>query len=91
MILEKWPLPNLKSRSNIWRHTLKPFNIRATACRTGHPWPIIFGDSVADGRDGFASNNPEPVEVEADDDIGFTQANEMDNDLKMDYKIMMYR
>ncbi|RWR87796.1 Myb/SANT-like domain-containing protein [Cinnamomum micranthum f. kanehirae] len=40
---------------------------------------IIFGDSVVDGRDGFASNDPEPVEAGADDDIGLTQADEMDN------------
>ncbi|RWR92047.1 putative nuclease HARBI1 [Cinnamomum micranthum f. kanehirae] len=40
---------------------------------------IIFEDSVADGRDGFASNDPEPVEAEADDDIGLTQADEMNN------------
>ena len=37
---------------------------------------IIFGDSVADGRDGFASNDPEPIETQATEE---TQANDMDN------------
>ena len=37
---------------------------------------IIFGDSVADGRDGFASNDPEPIETQAEEE---TQADDMDN------------
>ncbi|RWR90696.1 hypothetical protein CKAN_01980300 [Cinnamomum micranthum f. kanehirae] len=40
--------------------------------------PRSLWDSVADGRNGFACNDLEPVEEEADDDIGLTQANEMD-------------
>ncbi|XXG79650.1 hypothetical protein AAC387_Pa09g0677 [Persea americana] len=37
---------------------------------------IIFGDSVADGRDGFASNDPEPIEMVAKEEM---QPNDMDN------------
>ena len=37
---------------------------------------IIFGDSVADGRDGFASNDPEPIEMVAEEE---KQPNDMDN------------
>ncbi|RWR88120.1 L10-interacting MYB domain-containing protein isoform X2 [Cinnamomum micranthum f. kanehirae] len=37
---------------------------------------IIFGDSVADGRDGLASNDPEPIETQAEEE---TQADDMDN------------
>ncbi|RWR92102.1 Myb/SANT-like domain-containing protein [Cinnamomum micranthum f. kanehirae] len=37
---------------------------------------IIFGDSVADGRDGFASNDPEPIETQAEEE---TQTDDMDN------------
>jgi len=37
---------------------------------------IIFGDGVADGRDGFARNYPEPIETQAEEE---TQADDMDN------------
>ncbi|XXG77557.1 hypothetical protein AAC387_Pa08g1690 [Persea americana] len=37
---------------------------------------IIFGDSVADGRDGFASNDPEPIETVVEEEM---QPNDMDN------------
>ncbi|RWR90741.1 putative nuclease HARBI1 [Cinnamomum micranthum f. kanehirae] len=62
-------------------HTLKPFNIiKGKSLPDWASLAIIFGDSVADGRDEFASNDPELVEAEADDDKGLTQADEMDND-----------
>ncbi|XXG77702.1 hypothetical protein AAC387_Pa08g1807 [Persea americana] len=37
---------------------------------------IIFGDSVADGRDGFASNDPEPIETVVEEE---KQPNDMNN------------
>ena len=37
---------------------------------------IIFGDNVADGRDGFASNDLEPIETTVEEE---TKADDMDN------------
>lgn len=41
--------------------------------------PTIFGDSVADGRYKFTSNDLEPIEMKIKDEILMTQADDMDN------------
>lgn len=43
------------------------------------PLPTIFGNSVADGRNKFTSNDLEPIEMKIKDEILMTQADDMDN------------
>ncbi|RWR90744.1 putative nuclease HARBI1 [Cinnamomum micranthum f. kanehirae] len=86
LLLQTLPEKSAKPSCMLYRHTLKPFNIiKGKSLPDWASLAIIFGDSVADGRDEFASNDPELVEAEADDDKGSLLCFKMDEDMEFFY------